>query len=254
MEFDLNELIVYATCPHKYKLYAKHGRLCNYQDTRYTVDTLLSKVYLHYLQEKGLGNCLTLRACIASFSKDLTKAGLIGTINKTSSNKITPAMLVACIDSIKKFIEYIDQYELICVSYPIIKDVVIDNIIHTVNTSADCIVFDPNKNAIRVITFNGSNFYTNHNVSHSIKSYMCLSQVKRELKFKDCIVHSIILDINSCTETEIKLDSIHRTNYSSVIKNIIIGMISKIVYPRPSYLACENCEYKNICVWVSSQK
>lgn len=219
-------------------------------DTRYCISSSLISVYLHYFQQKGLGNNLTLRALNTSFSKKLVDLELISP-NSIATNKVNASDLISYLDSISKFFDYASRPfpELVATNFPIERVFKIESGNCKINSLQDLIFYDHSKNIVKFVTFVDSSQYTDNLFGSTLKSCFNFVQLKRDLLGEDTIIKHYILDVFSIKETEVILDQSHRLNYPRVLKSIVTSIENKVFYPRASHSACASCEFKNKCNW-----
>lgn len=247
MEYNLSDLILYATCPYKYryKVESKSGTSI-YADDSFIVASALKESYLWYFQRLGLNSPIKPLELTRHFSKkclDYKRASF----SDTSNIVLDAKLLIQAHDLVLNADKILGpKDELVAVSYPVERTFKESLIKDTV----DLIVLRRPKNEppyVNVMFINIKGELPN-DFNLLLRAHFGYSVVLRELA-KDLKVVCTVLDVLSNKTSVISLKPNERVAYVRIINSLILGIRSKVYYPRPSNGACETCTFRSVCAW-----
>ncbi len=253
-EYDLKDLCIYSTCSLKYHYKSiNKPALPGGADERYIINIALKESYIRYFQHKGLSKPIAIGKLMAFFSSRVLHYKSIWTSNQSFKIDDTKALIDAhsLIVNIENFINPYD--ELVAVSFPVER--VIGG--SMITDEIDMIVFrhPPKKESyIEIVYFDINSLQDKPDFTMLLRANLGTSIVTRELMGEALKIRPVVYHIQSGKSLELQLQHEQRLNYQRLIKNLIKGIDNKIYYPRPSYGACEHCNYFNICSWKINEK
>lgn len=248
--YKVNDLTLYSICPAKYRFYTKLEQDMFYDlSDRTLVSTALRDTYKYYYFNLGMyGTKYSIKRLIRYFTRrwNYYKA-LYETICGSKVFQIID--LVKAHEALLKIDDLIDEgSELVASDYPIERNIrgrlFIDSI--------DLIVINRNgpQDVIEIIYLDPSITKRDENdFAVVLKANFGLSCVARDLTRDNIRFKAIILNVMTRNRKEIVLDLTTRFNYPRYLTVLANGIDYNIIYPRPSFGACQHCAFKVACNW-----
>lgn len=248
--YKVNDLTVYSICPAKYRLYNKLGQDIFYDlSDSVLVSTALRDTYKYYYFNLGMyKEKFTTKRLLRYFTRKWNfYKNLYETLSKTKVIKVIDLVKAhEAIMNIDKLIDY--GYELIASDYPIER-----NIRGRLFTdSVDLIVINRNgpQDIVELIYLDPSITKRDDNdFSVVLKANFGLSCVARDLRKENIRFKAVIMNVLTRHRKEIVLDLSTRFNYPRFLNVLANGIEYNIIYPRPSFGACQHCAVRSYCNW-----